>query len=114
DAAGIPDRGIVCRGVHEGEEVIGIRLTWEKRYITLGPVATLLGLAFRLHDPERLLGGETDLGVTLALLPTSHPGVQIGRRHLPAGQPFQNGPTWGRDVFIPLEWVIGGRERCGD
>ncbi|HSD59658.1 MAG TPA: acyl-CoA dehydrogenase [Burkholderiales bacterium] len=114
DAASIPDFGIVCRGEYQGrKDVLGIRVTWDKRYITLGPVATLLGLAFQLRDPERLLGGETDVGITLALLPTSHPGVHIGRRHLPLDAAFQNGPNWGKDVFIPMEFVIGGRERCG-
>jgi acyl-CoA dehydrogenase len=113
DAAAIPDRGIVCHGDHRGERVLGIRVTWEKRYITLGPVSTLLGLAFQLHDPEGLLGGEPEVGITLALIPASHPGVVIGRRHLPAGQAFQNGPTSGNDVFIPMSFVIGGQERCG-
>ncbi len=114
DAASIPDFGIVCRGEYQGrKDVLGIRLTWDKRYITLGPVATLLGLAFQLRDPERLLGNGEDVGITLALLPTSHPGVNIGRRHLPLDAAFQNGPNWGKDVFIPMEFVIGGRERCG-
>jgi acyl-CoA dehydrogenase len=113
DAGSIPDFGVVCRGTHEGREVLGIRLTWEKRYITLGPVATLLGLAFKLHDPERLLGGEEDIGITLALIPARHPGVNIGRRHFPLNASFMNGPNWGRDVFIPLEWVIGGKEFAG-
>jgi acyl-CoA dehydrogenase len=114
DAASIPDFGIVCRGEYQGrKDVLGMRLTWDKRYITLGPVATLLGLAFQLRDPERLLGGEEDVGITLALLPTSHPGVNIGRRHLPLNAAFQNGPNWGKDVFVPMEFVIGGRERCG-
>jgi acyl-CoA dehydrogenase len=114
DAASIPDFGIVCRGEYQGrKDVLGIRLTWDKRYITLGPVATLLGLAFQLRDPEGLLGGEEDVGITLALLPTSHPGVNIGRRHLPLDAAFQNGPNWGKDVFIPMDFVIGGRERCG-
>ncbi len=114
DAAAIPDKGIVCRGTFNGEEVLGIRVTWEKRYITLSPVATVLGLAFHLYDPENLLGDATDVGITLALLPTDHPGVETGRRHFPARQAFQNGPTSGTDVFIPLDWVIGGQERCGD
>jgi acyl-CoA dehydrogenase len=113
DAAAIPDYGIVCRGVHQDKEVLGMRVTWDKRYITLGPVATLLGLAFRLYDPERLLGGEEDLGITCALVPTSHPGVEIGRRHLPLNAVFQNGPNYGKDVFMPLEWIIGGREYAG-
>ncbi len=113
DAASIPDLGIVCKGMHDGREVLGIRVTWEKRYITLAPVATLLGLAFQLHDPERLLGGEEDVGITLALIPTSHPGVNYGRRHNPLGCAFMNGPTTGKDVFIPMEWVIGGQAQAG-
>lgn len=113
DAAAIPDRGVVCRGTFEGREIVGIRLNWEKRYITLGPVATLLGLAFKLSDPERLLGGRTEPGITLALIPASTPGIRIGTRHVPLDIPFQNGPTWGHDVFIPLEWIIGGPERAG-
>jgi acyl-CoA dehydrogenase len=113
DAASIPDTGIVCRGEYQGRQVTGIRLTWEKRYITLAPVATVLGLAFHLHDPEHLLGAAEDVGITLALIPTDHPGVNIGRRHFPGNQAFMNGPTHGQDVFIPLEWVIGGREQCG-
>ena len=114
DAGGIPDYGIVCRGEWQGRSgVLGIRLTWEKRYITLGPVATLLGLAFRLYDPQRLLGGEEDVGITLALIPTDTPGVHIGRRHLPLNAVFMNGPNWGRDVFVPLDCVIGGIEYAG-
>lgn len=113
DAAAIPDFGIVCRGQHEGKDVLGLRLTWEKRYITLGPVATLLGLAFRAYDPDHLLGGHEDLGITCALIPTSHPGVNIGRRHMPLNAVFQNGPNWGRDVFIPMDWVIGGQPMLG-
>ncbi|HRE13808.1 MAG TPA: acyl-CoA dehydrogenase [Usitatibacteraceae bacterium] len=114
DAASIPDFGIVCKGVHEGKEVLGIRLTWEKRYITLAPVATILGLAFKLHDPEKLLGGEEDRGITLALIPTTHPGVNTGRRHNPLGSAFMNGPTTGKDVFIPIDWVIGGAAQAGN
>ncbi len=114
DAGGIPDYGIVCRGESRGErEVLGIRLSWEKRYITLGPIATLLGLAFRLYDPSHLLGERTDLGITLALIPTDTPGVHIGRRHLPLNAAFMNGPNWGKDVFIPMEFVIGGEEHVG-
>lgn len=113
DAGAIPDVGVVCRGWHDGREVLGLRLTWEKRYITLGPVATLLGLAFKLRDPEGLLGGEVERGITLALIPTSHPGVVIGRRHFPLNGSFMNGPNSGHDVFIPLDWVIGGVERVG-
>ncbi|HST02304.1 MAG TPA: acyl-CoA dehydrogenase family protein, partial [Usitatibacter sp.] len=101
DAAAIPDFGIVCWGEHAGKRVLGLRLTWEKRYITLGPVATLLGLAFRAHDPDRLLGDKEDLGITCALIPTNHPGVHIGRRHMPLNAVFQNGPNHGENVFIP-------------
>ncbi len=114
DAGSMPDRGVVCRGEFHGKkDVLGIRLNWEKRYITLGPVATVLGLAFRLFDPEHLLGKEQDLGITLALIPTDTPGVKIGTRHNPLNIAFQNGPNWGEDVFIPLDWIIGGRERVG-
>jgi len=114
DAGGIPDFGIVCRGEWEGrKDVLGIRLTWEKRYITLGPIATLLGLAFRLHDPEHLLGGAEDVGITLALIPTRTPGVHIGRRHMPLNAAFMNGPTWGKNVFVPMEYVIGGADYAG-
>ena len=113
DAASMPDRGVVCHGDFEGQQVLGISLTWNKRYITLAPVATLLGLAFRLHDPEHLLGAEADIGITLALIPTHYPGVKIGRRHFPGNQAFMNGPTSGTDVFIPLDWVIGGQKQCG-
>jgi acyl-CoA dehydrogenase len=113
DAGAIPDYGVVCKGIHEGREVVGVMLTWEKRYITLGPVATLLGLAFKLHDPDGLLGTQEDIGITLALIPTGHPGVNIGRRHFPLNASFMNGPNWGRDVFIPLDWIIGGREYAG-
>ncbi|HEX2447515.1 MAG TPA: acyl-CoA dehydrogenase [Methyloceanibacter sp.] len=113
DAASMRDVGIVARGQHEGKETLGIRLTWDKRYITLAPKATLLGLAFRLFDPENHLGKGEDAGITLALIPTDHPGVEIGRRHLPAGAAFPNGPTRGHNVFVPLDWIIGGKERAG-
>jgi len=113
DAASIPDYGVVCRGMWQGKEVLGMRVTWDKRYITLAPVATLLGLAFRLYDPEHLLGDKEDLGITCALVPASTPGVEIGRRHLPLNAAFQNGPTRGRDVFMPIDWIIGGREYAG-
>jgi acyl-CoA dehydrogenase len=113
DAASIPDRAVVCYGEHKGQRTLGMRVTWNKRYITLAPVATILGLAFRLYDPEHLIGDKDDIGITLALIPTSTPGVKIGRRHFPAGQAFQNGPTEGKDVFIPMEYVIGGQARVG-
>src|SRR5438270_5306863 len=114
DAGGIPDFGIVCKGMHEGREVLGVRLTWEKRYITLGPVATILGLAFKLFDPDKHLGGKEDIGITLALIPTSHKGVNIGRRHIPLGSAFMNGPNSGKDVFIPMSWIIGGEKQVGN
>ncbi|WP_438393246.1 acyl-CoA dehydrogenase [Caballeronia sp. DA-9] len=114
DAAAIPDIGIVCNGVHEGRETLGFRVTWEKRYITLGPIATVLGLAFRVLDPDHLLGPADEPGINCALIPTRHPGVNIGRRHWPLNAVFQNGPNWGRDVFIPMDWVIGGREQVGN
>jgi len=104
DAATMRDVGYVTRGRHEGKEVVGIRLSWEKRYITLGPKATLVGLAFRLFDKDNLLGKGEDVGITLALIPADHPGVNIGRRHLPSGAAFPNGPNWGSDVFIPIDW----------
>jgi acyl-CoA dehydrogenase len=113
DAASIPDFGVVCKGVWQGKEALGMRVTWDKRYITLGPIATLLGLAFRLYDPEGLLGKEQDLGITCALVPTNTPGVNIGRRHLPLNAAFQNGPNSGKDVFMPLDWIIGGPEYAG-
>ena len=113
DAATMRDVGYVTRGRHEGKEVLGFRASWEKRYITLAPEATLVGLAVRLIDPENLLGRGEDLGITLALIPADHPGVEIGRRHLPSGAAFPNGPIWGRDVFIPIDWVIGGEKMVG-
>jgi acyl-CoA dehydrogenase len=113
DAASIPDYGVVCYGDHKGSRVLGMKVTWNKRYITLAPVATILGLAFRLYDPDHLLSDVENIGITLALVPTSTPGVEIGRRHFPAGQAFQNGPTQGRDVFIPMDTVIGGEARVG-
>ena len=114
DAGAIPDFGIVCRGEFEGkQDVLGVRVTWEKRYITLAPVATLLGLAFKLHDPEHLLSPVTERGITIALIPTNTPGVRVGRRHFPLNSAFQNGPTQGTDVFIPMGYIIGGEERIG-
>jgi acyl-CoA dehydrogenase len=113
DAGAIPDYGVVCLGEWQGKEVLGMRITWNKRYITLAPVATVLGLAFKLRDPERLLGGEEDLGITCALIPTNTPGVNIGRRHFPLNVPFQNGPTQGKDVFVPIDYIIGGQEMAG-
>lgn len=120
DAGAIPDYGYVCRGSYTDprtgehfDNVLGVRVSWEKRWITLAPVATILGLAFKMYDPEHLLGDKEDIGITCALVPTEYEGVCIGRRHFPGGAAFMNGPTWGKDVFIPLEWIIGGREYAG-
>jgi acyl-CoA dehydrogenase len=113
DAGAMPDRGIVCKGDWQGEQVLGLRVTWEKRYITLGPVATLLGLAFKVFDPDHLLGETEELGISLALIPTDTPGVEIGRRHFPLNAAFMNGPNSGKDVFIPMDYLIGGQERIG-
>ncbi|EPN9529325.1 acyl-CoA dehydrogenase FadE [Cronobacter malonaticus] len=113
DAGAIPDTGVVCMGEWQGEQVLGMRLTWNKRYITLAPIATVLGLAFKLSDPDRLLGGEQELGITCALIPTNTPGVEIGRRHFPLNVPFQNGPTRGKDIFVPIDYIIGGPKMAG-
>jgi acyl-CoA dehydrogenase len=117
DAASLPDTGVVCRGVWPadgaGQEVLGLRLNFNKRYITLAPVATVIGLAFRMFDPDRLLGERTDLGITVALIPRATPGVTIGRRHFPLNIPFQNGPIQGTDVFVPLDCLVGGPAMAG-
>ncbi len=113
DATSIPDYGIVTKGMWKGEEVLGLKLTFDKRYITLAPVATLIGLAFRMYDPDKLLGDVEDIGITLALLPRDTDGVQIGRRHFPLNSTFQNGPIRGKDVFIPLSQIIGGPDKRG-
>jgi acyl-CoA dehydrogenase len=113
DASAIPDTGVICKGTFEGKEIIGIRLNWDKRYITLAPIATVLGLAFKLYDPEHLIGDKDERGITAALIPTSLPGITIGRRHFPLNTPFQNGPTQGKDVFVPVDYIIGGPERAG-
>jgi acyl-CoA dehydrogenase len=113
DAASIPDDGVVCKQVVDGEEVLGIKLNFTKRYITLAPVATVVGVAFRLFDPDRLLGKEQDLGITLALVPADTPGMELGRRHIPLSVPFMNGPIEGKDVFLPLDAIIGGPKMAG-
>ncbi|MDH5423943.1 MAG: acyl-CoA dehydrogenase [Gammaproteobacteria bacterium] len=114
DAGSMPDTGVVCYGSFDGKDkVLGIRLNWEKRYITLGPVATIIGLAFKLYDPDSLLGDKENIGITLALIRPDTPGVEIGHRHFPLNQPFMNGPNRGKNVFIPLEWVIGGEQYIG-
>jgi len=113
DAGAMPDFGVVCKGQFEGKEVLGLKVTWNKRYITLSPVATLLGLAFRAYDPDHLISDEEDIGITCALIPTDTDGVNIGRRHFPVNQAFMNGPNSGDEVFIPMEWIIGGEKMLG-
>ncbi len=113
DAGSIPDAGIVCEGEFEGKTVLGLRINWEKRYITLGPVATVLGLAFKVYDPDGLLGEKQELGITCALIPVNTPGIDIGNRHFPLNAAFQNGPNRGKDVFIPMDYVIGGQKMIG-
>ncbi len=113
DAGSMQSTGVVCEGVYEGEKVLGMRLDWDKRYITLAPVATVLALAFKLRDPDHLLGEKTELGITCALVPTDLPGAESGERHDPLGTAFMNGPTRGKDVFVPLDFIIGGREMAG-
>jgi acyl-CoA dehydrogenase len=113
DAASLPDSGIVCKGMWQGREVLGLRLNFSKRYITLAPIATVVGLAFRLFDPDKLLGDKADIGITCALIPRQTPGLTIGRRHFPLNIPFQNGPVQGRDVFVPLDFIIGGPKMAG-
>lgn len=114
DAGSMTDYGIVCWGEYEGQKIIGIKLNFDKRYITLAPVATVVGLAFKMYDPEHLVGDKEEIGITCALIPRHTPGVTIGRRHAPLSSPFQNGPIHGKDVFIPLDWIIGGVAQAGN
>ena len=113
DAGNIPDKGIICKDMFNGEEVIGIRLTFDKRYITLAPVATVLGVAFQLFDPDYLIGDQAEIGVTLCLIPMNHPGIEGGNRHYPLGLGLMNGPIRAKDIFIPMDWIIGGQHRAG-
>ena len=113
DAASMTDRGVVTWGEVDGKRTLGMRVSWSKRYISLGPICTVLGLAFHLYDPDHILGDTEDLGITVALVPARTPGIEIGRRHYPGMQAFPNGPNSGRDVFIPMDWIIGGQERIG-
>jgi acyl-CoA dehydrogenase len=113
DATSIPDFGVVCMGDWNGANVVGVKLTFDKRYITLAPVATLIGLAFRMYDPDGLLGDKRDIGITLALLPRETAGVEVGRRAMPLNSPFQNGPVRGQEVFLPLSQLIGGEAYAG-
>ncbi len=113
DAGSISDYGVVCQGLYRGKQVLGMKVSWKKRYITLAPVATVLGLAFKVYDPGGLLGGEVELGITCALIPTQTAGVEIGERHIPLDMAFLNGPTCGAEVFVPMQWVIGGEQNLG-
>lgn len=113
DAGAMTDHGVICWGEHEGKKTLGIKLNWSKRYITLAPIATVVGLAFKLYDPDHLLGSKEDIGITCALIPRNTPGVSIGRRHFPLNTPFMNGPIYGKDVFIPIDWIIGGADKAG-
>ena len=113
DAASIPDSGVICKGMWQGKEVLGMRVDWDKRYITLAPVCTVFGLAFHLYDPDGLLGAKKHIGITCALVPYDHPGVDTGRRHFPLNAMFMNGPTRGREVFMPLDFIIGGPQMAG-
>ncbi|MDH3620940.1 MAG: acyl-CoA dehydrogenase family protein, partial [Gammaproteobacteria bacterium] len=113
DAASLIDTGVICKGKWNGKTITGIRLNWDKRYITLAPVATVLGLAFKLYDPDHLIGDTDEYGITAALVPTDTKGVEVGRRHYPLTIAFQNGPTSGKDVFVPLDYIIGGAEQAG-
>lgn len=113
DAAALIDEGVICKGKWKGKTITGIRLNWNKRYITLAPVATVLGLAFKLYDPDHLIGDVDEYGITAALIPTDTDGVVVGRRHFPLSIAFQNGPTSGKDVFVPLDYIIGGPEMAG-
>ncbi|MCB1890427.1 MAG: acyl-CoA dehydrogenase [Rhodocyclaceae bacterium] len=113
DAASIPDAGVVCKGMYQGQEVLGMRVSFDKRYITLAPVCTVFGLAFRLFDPDHLLGDTEDIGITCALVPWNHPGVDIGRRHFPLNAVWMNGPIRGAEVFMPLDFIIGGPDMAG-
>lgn len=115
DASAIPDTGVVCYGDFEGKNVLGLKMNFSKRWITLAPIATVIGLAFKLHDPDGLLGNtsKSDYGITCALIPASHEGIIVGPRHHPGGSPFMNGTVEGKDVFIPIDWIIGGAENAG-
>lgn len=113
DASAMTDYGIVCWGEYQGQKTLGIRINFNKRYITLAPIATVIGLAFKLFDPDHLLGNKTDIGITCALIPRATAGISIGRRHFPLNTPFQNGPIYGKDVFIPIDWIIGGKAKAG-
>ncbi len=113
DASSTPDTGVICRDMYQGQETLGIRLNFDKRYITLAPIATLIGIAFKLYDPDHLLGTQNDIGITFALVPSDTPGIEVGNRHFPLNCPFQNGPVRGQDVFVPVSMVIGEEQGVG-
>lgn len=113
DAGSMTDHGIVCWQEYEGKKTLGIRINFDKRYITLAPIATVIGLAFKLYDPDHLLGQKEEIGITCALIQRDTLGITIGRRHFPLNTAFQNGPVHGKDVFIPIDWIIGGVEQAG-
>ncbi len=113
DATSIPDTGIVCKQKYKGKIILGIRLNFDKRYITLAPVATIVGLAFKLYDPDGLIGEKEDLGISVALVPSDTPGLEIGTRHFPLNVPFHNGPVRGKDVFVPIDALVGGANLAG-
>jgi acyl-CoA dehydrogenase len=113
DAGSLPDTGIVCKGKWQGKEILGLKLTFDKRYITLAPIATVIGLAFKMYDPDGLLGEQKELGITCALIPRNTKGLDIGNRHFPLNVPFQNGPIRGKDIFVPLDFIIGGPAMAG-
>lgn len=114
DASAMTDIGIVCYQEYQGINTLGICLNWDKRYITMAPIATVIGLAFKLYDPDHLIGEEDEIGITCALIPRNTPGITIGRRHFPLNTPFQNGPISGKNVFIPIDWIIGGQQQAGN
>ncbi len=111
DATNIPDTGVVCRGNYNDQNVIGIRLNWDKCYITLAPIATLIAVAFQLSDPDHLLGDEENIGITVALIPADRSGIKRGARHKPLNLAFLNGPIRGKDVFIPFDFILAGNPR---
>ncbi len=113
DAGAITDTGVVCYGQYQGEKVLGLRLNWQKRYTTLAPIATIIGLAFKAFDPEHLISDKEELGITCALIPANTDGISIGRFHKPMGLKFANGPHSGIDVFVPIDFVIGEKEYLG-
>ena len=113
DATSIPDTGVVCKRKFNGKEQLGVLLNFNKRYITLAPVATVVGLAFQMSDPDGLIGDKKELDITLALVPRETKGLEIGRRHNPLDVMFMNGPVIGKDVFIPMNYLIGGDKMIG-